>query len=364
MAQLPLHSLHILKTSKIIYYGGFSVPQEFIGMVKEHEAVRKKTGLFDISHMARFLITGTDTIVFVDRLITNSIQAIPENKAVYALMLNDEGFPIDDLIVYVLGPKKALLVMNAINSVIDEAWIKQQMILLNMNVTFTNITTSMVQLALQGPLSEPILQSIITKKVELSMLKFMTFIETKHHGQSLLISRSGYTGSDGFELYGSLETMTSLWELLAQHSDVTLCGLGARDTLRFEAALPLYSHEISETISPYESGLSFAIKMHKEFIGKKALLQQLEQPLTRQLIGIELLDKGVVRAEYPVLINEELIGHITTGYWLPGHEKGLALALIQSQYANLGQEVTVMMRNTPLKARVRDMMFITKQYKR
>jgi aminomethyltransferase len=364
MAKLPLHTLHEAKKAKIVYYGGFTVPQEFVGLVKEHEAVRKAAGLFDISHMARFLLTGKDVMPFVDSLISNSIQNLPPNKAVYALMLNENGFPIDDLIAYVLGPSKILLVLNAINSIIDETWIHEQIKKQNARVKLENITLSMVQFALQGPLSESILQSVITKKVELSELTFMTYRETKHQGKPLLISRSGYTGSDGFELYGDVEMMANLWEALAAIKDVTLCGLGARDTLRFEAALPLYSHEISETISPLESKLQFAIKMHKEFIGKKALLQQLERPLKRQLVGIELLDKGVVRAEYPVLIKEALIGHITTGYWLPGHEKGLALALIQSQYANLGQELTVMMRNTPLKARVRDMMFITKQYKR
>jgi aminomethyltransferase len=364
MAKLPLHTLHETKNAKFVYYGGFTLPQEFVGLVKEHQAVRQAAGLFDISHMVRFLLTGKDVIPFVDSLISNSIQNIPENKAVYALMLNEKGFPIDDLIAYVLSPQKVLLVMNAINSVIDESWIYEQIKNQKARVKLENITLSMVQFALQGPLSESILQSVITKKVELSELTFMTYRETKHQGKPLLISRSGYTGSDGFELYGDVDMMANLWESLAAIKDVTLCGLGARDTLRFEASLPLYSHEISESISPFESGLKFAIKMHKEFIGKEALLHQLEQPLLRQLVGIELLEKGVVRAEYPVLINEKIIGHITTGYWLPGHEKGLALALIQSPHATLGQDVTVMMRNTPLKARVRDMMFITKQYKR
>jgi aminomethyltransferase len=364
MAKLPLHHLHEARQAKIVFYGGFTVPQEFVGLVNEHHAVRQAAGLFDISHMARFLLTGKDVVPFVDRLISNSIQNIPPNKAVYALMLNHEGFPIDDLIAYVLAPNKILLVLNAINSVIDETWINEQISKQNARVNLENITLSMVQFALQGPMSESILQSVITKKVELSMLTFMTYLETKHQGKPLLISRSGYTGSDGFELYGDVATMANLWESLAASKDVTLCGLGARDTLRFEAALPLYSHEISETISPLESGLKFAIKMNKEFIGKDALLNQLQQPLMRQLVGIELIDKGVIRAEYPVLVHDENVGHITTGYWLPGHEKGLALALIQSSYATLGQEVIVMMRSTPLRARVRDMMFITKQYKR
>lgn len=364
MAQLPLHALHVQRNAKLVYYGGFTVPQEFVGLVQEHQAVRQKAGLFDISHMARFLITGVDAVPFVDSLITNSIQNVPPNKAVYALMLNHDGFPIDDLIVYVLSKKKILLVMNAINSVIDREWLEQHKQTLQAKINIDIITLTMPQLALQGPLTETILQSIITKKVELSELKFMTYIETKHQGKPLLISRSGYTGSDGFELYSDTETLSLIWNALADHPDVTLCGLGARDTLRFEAALPLYSHEISETISPLESGLHFAIKWDKDFVGKSALLKLKDQPLNRKLVGLELLDRGVIRAEYPVLLNGQLVGHVTTGYWLPGHPQGLAMALLNEPTTRIGQELTVMMRNTPLKAKVRDMMFMVKQYKR
>jgi len=362
MAKLPLHEEHLKLNAKIVFYGGFSMPQEYSSLVQEHFAVRQGAGLFDVSHMARFLVTGEEAVKFVDALVTNTIAGQPANKAIYALMLNHEGNPIDDLIAYVLSPKKVLLVMNAINAQIDLDWLKQHQS--GYKVTIEVITQSMLQLALQGPLAEAMLQDKITKKVELSQLKFMTYVVTHYQGKELIISRSGYTGSDGFELYGDYLTIQTLWNRLLEDTRVKPCGLGARDTLRFEAALPLYSHEISTDISPLEAGLNFAVKFNKDFIGKSALLVQQQQGIKKKLVGIELRGKGVARAEYDVLHQGQKVGHITTGYILPGSTKALALAIIDSQVAAIGTPLTVMMRTTPIEAVVRDMIFMQKQYKR
>ena len=364
MPQLPLHETLLRHGAKMVYYGGFTVPQDFVGLVKEHQAVRLTSGLFDVSHMGRVLITGKDSIPFVESLITNRLPEPETHKAVYGLLLNQEGYPIDDLIAYPFSKQKILIVINAINAVIDLEWLRSHQQKHQYDVHLEVVTLSMCQLALQGPLAEKALQAVITKKVELSQLKFMTYIETKHQGHWLMISRSGYTGSDGFEIYADVETTTLLWEALLKRDDVTPCGLGARDTLRFEAALPLYSHEISPEIHPLEAGLSFALKWDKEFVGKEALLAIKDVPLKRKLVGLELRDRGVIRAEYPVLIGDQTIGHVTTGYLLPGRDKGLAMALLDAPFYQLGQEVTVMMRTTPLRAVVRDMIFMQKQYKR
>jgi aminomethyltransferase len=362
MPKLPLHEEHVKLGAKIVFYGGYTMPQEYKGLVAEHRAVRQAAGLFDVSHMGRIYITGKDAIAFVDKLVTNQIQGQPSNKAIYAIMCNEQGQAIDDLIAYVIKPNKILLVINAINAHIDLAWMQQQKGSFDVNIEV--VTSSLLQLAFQGPLAEAILQEKITKKVELSQLKFMTYLITHYQGEELIISRSGYTGSDGFELYGDLQTIGSLWQSLLSDPRVLPCGLGARDTLRFEAALPLYSHELSEHISPVEAGLTFAIKLNKDFIGKPELAKQIQAGVSQKLVGIELLGRGVARAEYPVLVDGKQIGTITTGYILPDTNKALAMAILQTPFTTIGTKVTVMMRTTPIEAVVRDMIFMTKQYKR
>jgi glycine cleavage system T protein len=362
MPKLPLLEEYVSRGAKVVFYGGFSVPQEFSGLAKEHQAVREKAGLFDVSHMARIYIKGNDAIPFVEKLVTNHIANQPANKAIYAFMCNEDGYPIDDLIAYVLNSKTVLLVMNATNSVIDMEWLHAHKE--GYDITIENVTLTYLQLALQGPKSEMFLQNVITKMVELSELKFMQYLTTKHKGKPLLISRSGYTGSDGFEIYADQETMLDILLKLLENPEISLCGLGARDTLRFEAALPLHSHEISDHISPIEAGLGFAVKFDKEFIGKPALLKRVQEGTDKKLVGIELIGRGVARAEYEVKDGDKLIGHITTGYILPGTTKALAMAFIDTAYTKLGTKVTVMMRTTPIEAVVRDMIFMTKQYKR
>lgn len=362
MPKIPLLETYVSLGAKVVFYGGFSVPQEFSGLLLEHKTVREKVGVFDVSHMARIHIKGKDATPFVERLVTNHIAKQPANKAIYAFMCNEAGYPIDDLIAYVFEPTSILLVMNATNSVVDMEYLASQVG--DFDVTIKNITLEYLQLAIQGPLSEAALQKVITKKVELSELKFMTYVTTKHHGKPLLISRSGYTGSDGFEIYADKETMQDILNKLLENKELSLCGLGARDTLRFEAALPLHSHEISEHISPIEAGFGFAVKFDKDFVGKEALLKQVNEGTKKKLVGIELIGRGVARAEYEVKVGEQMIGHITTGYILPGTTKALAMAFIETKYSGIGTKVTVMMRTTPIEAVVRDMIFMEKKYKR
>jgi len=362
MAKLPLHDEHLKLNAKIVFYGGFTMPQEYRGLVAEHRAVRQRAGLFDVSHMGRIYIHGKDAVAFVDAVVTNQISGQPGNKAVYALMCNEDGYPIDDLIAYVLKPNQVLLVVNAINAKIDEEWLNANKS--GYEVAIEVVTATYLQFALQGPLAEAVLQDHITKKVELANLKFMTFLITHYQGKELLISRSGYTGSDGFEIYADVETMQTLWQKLVNDPRVSPCGLGARDTLRFEAALPLYSHEISEHISPVEAGLTFAVKTQKPFVGRDALVKQIKEGVSKKLVGIELIGRGVARAEYPILVGDKQVGTITTGYILPDSTKALAMAIIDTAYSAIGTKVTVMMRSTPIEAVVRDMIFMQKQYKR
>lgn len=361
MPKLALHDMHIKAGAKMVFWGGFTMPQEFQGLVIEHQAVRERVGVFDVSHMGRIRIEGKDALLFVQSLFTNDLFNAPPFKAVYGLMCQEDGFPIDDLFVYVEQPTSLLLVVNAINLPKDLSWLRNHVA--HFEVTITDVTLITNQLAVQGPLAETTLQTILGPQVNLAALKFMFYTHVLFQGQSLLISRSGYTGSDGFEIYGDLPSMKSMYEaLLASH--VQPCGLGARDTLRFEAALPLYSHEISEHISPVEAGLTFAIKLTHSFIGREALKKQMEEGTPGKLVGLDIISRGVARAEYEVRAGDETIGHVTTGYILPKQTQGLALAYVKTPFAQPGTKLTVMMRSTPLEAVVRDMIFMRKQYKR
>jgi aminomethyltransferase len=361
MPKLALHDLHLAAGAKMVFWGGFTMPQEFQGLVTEHMAVREHVGVFDVSHMGRIRVEGKDALPFIQSLFTNDLFNIAPNKAVYGLFCKEDGYPIDDLFVYVEKSTSLLLVVNAINLPNNLKWLNEH--IKTHQVTITDITLSTNQLAIQGPLAESVLQSLITKKVELSQLKFMHYIKTHHQGHELLISRSGYTGSDGFEVYGNLPVMRLLYEALLA-TKVQPCGLGARDTLRFEASLPLYSHELSDHISPIEAGLNFAIKLNHAFIGHEALKQQMDQGTEGKLVGLQILSRGVARAEYEVRVGEETVGHITTGYILPKQTQGLAMAYVKTPFSKPGTKVTVMMRTTPLDAVVRDMIFMQKQYKR
>lgn len=359
MPKLALHDEHLRAGAKIVFWGGFQMPQEYSGLVAEHFAVREKVGVFDVSHMGRFRIEGKDALKFIDRLVTNDVVNIPPKKAVYAIFCDEKGYPIDDLFVYVEQPQSILLVVNATNTPKDLAWLKDHQ--KGYQVTITDVTATTNQLALQGPAAESVLEGIL--KTSFKDLKFMFYTYASYEKETLLISRSGYTGSDGFEIYGTPKAILVLWKALLEKG-VVPCGLGARDTLRFEAALPLYSHELSEHITPVEAGLTFAIKTNKNFIGRDALKLQIEKGTAQKLVGLELIGRGVARAEYEVMANGKKIGVVTTGYLLPKRTSGLAMAILESNYAKPGTKVTVMMRTTPIEAVVRDMIFMQKQYKR
>ena len=361
MPKLALHDVHLAAGAKMVFWGGFTMPQEFQGLVTEHMAVREKVGVFDVSHMGRIRVEGKDALPFIQSLFTNDLLNIAPNKAVYGLFCKEDGYPIDDLFVYVEQPTSLLLVVNAINLPNNLKWLRDHVE--TNQVTITDITLTTNQLAIQGPLAESTLQTILGDGANLSSLKFMTYLHTMYQGQDLLISRSGYTGSDGFEVYGPLPSMRQLYEALLA-AKVQPCGLGARDTLRFEAALPLYSHELSYHISPIEAGLNFAVKFNHAFIGDKALKQQLDQGTEGKLVGLQILSRGVARAEYEIRVGEQTVGHVTTGYILPKQTQGLAIAYVKAPYSAPGTKVTVMMRSTPLDAVVRDMIFMQKQYKR
>lgn len=357
MKYTALYEKHLSLNAKMIEYAGFQMPLQYKGISEEHLAVRHQFGIFDVSHMGEFLIEGKEALPFVNYLITNTISENFE-KVTYSLMCDEHGFVVDDLLVYPINPEKILLVVNAGNTEKDFDWVEKQT--KNFDVTAINASIEYSQIAIQGPLSIEKIKNILDEDV--TDLKFMTYRFVKIQGEDVIVSRTGYTGEDGFEVYGPHHIVTQIWDKTIE-AGAQPCGLGARDTLRFEANLPLYGHEISESINPIEAGLGFAVKLDKDFIGKDALVNYKQDP-KRKIVGLELLERNIPRADYEVYHHDEIIGHVTTGYLLPEVETPLALVLVDKTYSELGTLLHVKIRNKLVLGRVRNRKFYDKNYKK
>lgn len=356
----PLHDEHLALGAKMAPFAGFDMPIEYSGIIEEHLAVRQKAGIFDVSHMGEIRVKGPDTVAFLNYVTTNNCKLLSSQSVLYSVLVDPQGGTIDDLLLYKFTDTHYLVIANASNVDKDYAWMLEHS--KRFNVTLSNESGQWGEIALQGPLSEGIAAQVFSPLVK--SLIFMRFTELKWRNYNLIISRTGYTGEDGFEIYGPPDAMPLIWKELLAQPEVSPCGLGCRDTLRFEAVLPLYGHELSETISPLEAGLSFAVKLDKDFIGRDILEKQKVDGVPRKLVGIELIDRGIARQGYDVQFEGNSIGVITTGYALPTQSKALALALIDSKYSLIGQEVDIIIRGKSIKARVRDTKFYVKKYKR
>lgn len=354
LKQTPLYPIYKNWGAKTIDFGGWELPVQFSGIKKEHEAVRTKAGLFDVSHMGEILVSGPDSEEYLQKMLSNDLSKLKINKAQYTILCNEQGGTIDDLLIYKLTDTSFLLVVNAANTDKDFEWLKKHQ---SGEVTVENISSSYAQLALQGPLAQRILQKLV-KNEDLDNIKFFSFKQDVQIGDvQALVSRSGYTGEDGFEIYCKQEDAIYIWEniLTAGESEgVVPCGLGARDTLRFEAGLPLYGQELSENISPIEAGLQFAVKVNKEqeFIGKSALQEQITNGPKRKVVGIEMIERGIPRTGYKVLKDGQEIGYVTTGTQSPTLQKSIGMALIDSNFAEVGTELEVEIRNKSVKGKI------------
>jgi len=355
MKETVLHDKHLALNAKMIEYAGFHMPVSYAGIGEEHLAVRTGMGIFDVSHMGEFLVEGKVALSFVNRLVTNMITE-DVTKVTYSLMCDEKGFVVDDLLVYVINAQKILLVVNAGNIDKDFAWVELQS--KAFDVAVRNLSDEFGQVAIQGPLVKEHIHEIMGETGQ--DLGFMTYKVIPYGSGHVIFSRTGYTGEDGFEVYGKPEFIRDIWDK-AIAIGVIPCGLGARDTLRFEANLPLYGHEISDTINPVEAGLNFAVKLEKDFIGRDALVAYKEHP-TRKVVGIELLERNIPRHGYPVLKDDRVIGVVTTGYLLPTLTTPVACALIDIAYSEIGTELFVQIRNNKVPAKVRNRKFYTKKY--
>lgn len=364
MSQLkrtPLYEEHVKLGGKIVDFAGWEMPIEYSGIKQEHIAVRTNVGLFDVSHMGEVFISGVEAEKYVQRLVTADITKLKQNQVVYTMMCYEKGTIVDDLLVYKFSNEKYLLVVNASNIDKDYEWMLSQKG--NDFIDIENKSASYGQVALQGQNAQKLLQTLT--EFDLNDIKFFYFEEIQVQGINCLVSRTGYTGEDGFEIYADKADIVTLWKTLISFEEVSPIGLGARDTLRFEAGLPLYGNEISQEITPLEAGLGFFVKLDTDFIGKEALVKQKEAGLKRKLVGIQLLKKGICRHGYPVCdLNEKEIGVITTGYLLPERDYSIAFALIDINHANLEEKLFIKIRNKFYESKVTSRKFMNKKYKK
>jgi aminomethyltransferase len=364
MKRTPFYEKHVEHHGTLIDFGGWELPVEYTGIIPEHEAVRNAAGLFDVSHMGEVTVEGKDAEAYIQKMVTNDISTMEPYQIYYSPMCYPEGGVVDDLLVYKYDPQKYFIVINAANTEKDASWFLSHV---TEDVKVENVSDKYAQLALQGPKAEKILQKITEK--DLGEIKFFHFCDHVNLGAvDAFVSRNGYTGEDGFEILIQPKDAGKLWDMIMEagkDEGLIPCGLGARDTLRFEACLPLYGHEITQDISPFEADLGYFVKLDKAgFIGRDALRSQKEKGLARKLCGIEMVDRGIPRAGYPIFDGEKQIGHVTTGSYSPTLKKNIGLALLDLPYTALDIVVEVGIRDKHVKAKVVPKPFYKKRYKK
>ncbi|MDO5689871.1 MAG: glycine cleavage system aminomethyltransferase GcvT [Tissierellia bacterium] len=353
-----IYDCHVKLGGNMVEYAGWLLPSEFTGLVEEHNAVRNDVGIFDVSHMGEFLITGPDATKFTNYVLSNNLDKIGDGQCQYTIMLNENGGVVDDLLVSKYNPEKIFWVVNGANAEKDFAWIQSKKG--DFDVVLENVSPNYSEIAIQGPKSQELLQKVVN--IDLDELEYYHFVDgVEFDGKKVLLSRTGYTGEHGYEVYCDWEDGPEIWDKLVELG-ATPCGLGCRDTLRFEASMPLFGNEIDEDMGPLEAGLKFCCDMTKDdFIGKAALEKQLAEGVKRKLIGLELTGKGIPRHGYAVLKDGKEIGHITTGYLAPTVGKPIANVIIDAEEAVIGNEVEVQIRKKVVPAKLISKKYLAKK---
>jgi len=387
-----LYDKHVQMGALMSPFGGFIMPIQYAGIAPEHHAVRQHAGLFDVSHMGEVTVRGREAERYVQHIFTNDVAGAPVGKIFYGMMCYEDGGTVDDLLVYKMGENDFFLVINASNIDKDWAWMQQQAA--GFDIDLQNMSDFYGQIAVQGPEAEDIVQRVLgipCSELMFYEAKSLTpdpsrggegsiYSHAQEQGKelttpfssargaggeaSIIISRTGYTGEDGFEIYASHAYINNYWDKLIA-AGVQACGLGCRDTLRFEVGLPLYGDELSADISPIMAGLGMFVKFEKpEFIGREALLKQKTEGTAKKLVGIELQDRAIPRHGYTVLKDGQPIGEVTTGYHTLSTDKSVCMALIDSEYAGLGTEVEIQIRKKVFPGIVCKKRFYDKHYKK
>jgi len=354
----PLYDDHIKLNGKMVEFAGFSMPVQYSGVIKEHINTRTNIGLFDVSHMGEIIVEGDNAVEYLNNIISNDISTSYDGRAQYTPLLNDHGGIIDDIIIYRFNEKKYFICVNASNQDKDFAWFKENN---NHGVSITNLSDEYVQIAVQGPKSIQLLEDITG--LELSKVKYYHFIIDKFPGNiETIYSKTGYTGEKGFELYVSPDNGSKVWNTLLEEGkkyDILPVGLGARDTLRLEKGFPLYGHELSDEISPLEAGLNRFVKLDKKsFLSKNILMEQQEKGLKKKLYGFKMIERGIAREHYKVILNGKEAGFVTSGTHSPILKEGIGMAYINDSNLDLETEIAIEIRGKGIKAKITKTPFI------
>ncbi|NLU47745.1 MAG: glycine cleavage system aminomethyltransferase GcvT [Syntrophomonadaceae bacterium] len=351
LKRTPLYEIHQRYGGKMIDFGGWELPVQYASIIQEHHMVREKAGIFDVSHMGEIEVTGEKAEGFVRYLMTNDVTRLKDKQVQYTLMCYPDGGVVDDLLVYRFSQQHYLLVVNASNTEKDYQWILSHA---PEGIQVANVSDQYAQIAVQGPKAQEILQKI--SDTDLSQIRFFWFEpQVKLAGIQCMVSRTGYTGEDGFEIYLPAAEAAELWERImeAGGEDIGPAGLGARDTLRFEAKLPLYGQELGPDITPLEAVLGHFVKLDSgDFIGRDALLKQRDEGIKHSLAEFEMIGRGIPRSHYEVYKNGEKIGYVTSGAYAPTLGKPMGLALIESRWSEPGEDIDIMIRYKLIPARV------------
>ena len=351
LKKTALHAKHVQLGARMVPFAGFEMPVRYGSLTDEHMAVRNSVGLFDVSHMGEFFISGPKSLDLIQRICSNDASRMKIGQAQYTCMPNYQGGIVDDLVMYRLEEEAYMIVANASNMEKDWNWIEQHN--QSFGAEIRDHSDEISLLAVQGPKAAALLQDLTS--INLSEIPYYTFVRGEMAGVSdVMISATGYTGSGGFELYVNNEFAGDLWDAILREKDrveVLPAGLGARDTLRLEMGFCLYGHDIDETTSPLEAGLGWITKFNHDFINREQLLTEKEAELQKKLVGFELMDRGIPREGYELLNNEgELIGRVTSGTMSPCLEKGIGMGYINAPYFKLGTEILVQIRKKQIPA--------------
>lgn len=360
MKKTHLYDEHIRLNGNVVEYAGWMLPVKYTDLIDEHEAVRNNVGVFDVSHMGEITIKGKEAEKFVNYLVTNDILPLEEGGVIYTFMCYENGTCVDDLLIYKYNKEYYYLVVNAANVDKDFAWILDK--IKGFDAEAKNISDTVSEIAIQGPKAQAVLQKLTP--TNLDEIPFFHFKDgLKVAGCDAMVSRTGYTGEDGFEVYCSNKDVVTVWRAMLEEGKpegIKPCGLGCRDTLRFEASLPLYGHEISDEVNPLEGGFKYFVKLRKEggFIGSEVLNKMDEDGIKRKLCGFELVGKGIPREGYRIEKDGIDIGYVTTGYMSPTLKKPIGNALVKSEYASLDTSFEVVVHKRKVEAKVISKKFI------
>ena len=351
LKKTPLNEVHRALGGKMVDFGGWDMPVQYTaGVIAEHMATREKAGLFDVSHMGEIWVEGEGAIAFVNRITTNDVTKLVDGQAHYSALMNEHGGVVDDLLVYRFDEGKLLLVVNASTTDKDWDWITSRV--LDEAITLINASADYCQIAVQGPKALEIAQKFTD--VNLPEIKYYHFTVDKFDGVDAIISRTGYTGEDGFEIYADKDEAVRLWNDLMEAGaefGILPAGLAARNTLRLESAMSLYGNELGDDISPLEANLGWICKLNKgEFVGREAMARLKEEGLKKKLVGFEMVDKGIARDHFDVYIGDEKVGYVTSGSPAPYLKKNIGLAFVPTEFAKTGQEITIDVRGKKLAA--------------